>query len=118
MPLNDSRSDDDLYDSNVIPVRSRTVSAQNENVLLRAIMGAGLTPIGKAIGHDHTYVVRFRKGEQGLKLPELLTMLETCGLKLISAGDDLQVIDKKDYMTLLHLANKGMRVLNNEASDD
>lgn len=118
MPLNDSRSDDEFEDSNVVPVRSRTVAAQNETVLLRAIMQAGLTPLGKAIGHDHTYIVRFRKGEQGMKLPEYLLLLEACGLKLVSAGSDMKVIDKKDYETLLNLANKGMRALNNEVCDE
>lgn len=95
--------------------RSRTISAQNEGTLLRALNETGLTPVGKAIGHDHTYVSRFRSGDQGMKLADLMTLLEVCGIKLITAGDDMQVIDKADYKILLGLANKGLRALNQEA---
>lgn len=117
MPFENSRQVDEFHDSNVVTVKSRTVSAQNESVLLKAMAESGLTPIGQAIGHDHTYVSRFRKGEQGIKLAELLAMLEACGLKLISAGPDMVVVDRSDYKTLLNLANKGMRALNNEVAE-
>lgn len=76
---------------------------------------AGLTPLGRAIGHDHTYLSRWRKGEQGIKFSDLMTLLDACGLKLVTAGPDMRVIAEEDYRTLLNLANKGLRALNNEA---
>lgn len=97
--------------------RLRTVIAQNQSVLLRALNETGLSPVGRAIGRDHTYVSRFRDNQQGMKLDDLLTLLETCGLKLIQADNSMVVVDRADYLSLLNMANKGMRQLNTEARE-
>lgn len=96
------------------PHGARTVTAQNVSVLSKALNEQGLTHVGKAIGRDHTYLSRFRTNEQKISWDELMGILDACGLRLMSAGPDMRVISVEDYMTLLNLANKGMRAINNE----
>lgn len=107
--------DNDDDDSLLAPHRSRTASAQNISVLTRALNDFGLTPAGRAIKHDHSYISRWRSGEQNMSLEDLLILMDALGLKFISAGSDMKVIDAEDHKTLLNLANKGLRAMNNEA---
>jgi len=93
---------------------ARKITARNESVLLRALNEAGLGPVSRAIGHDQSYLSKWRNGDLGLKPDDLFAMLDQLGLKLVSAGPDMRVIDEQDYRTLLNLANKGLRALNNE----
>lgn len=110
--------DGEINDRTYLPQGARKMAARNESTLLRAIADAGLTPIANAIGKDQSYVSRFRSGEQGLKMVDVLALLEAVGFKLITAGDDMRIINEEDYKTLLNLANKGLRALNNEVRRD
>lgn len=107
--------DDVTNDSETVPHRSRNIAASNESTLLKAMNQTGLTPIARAIGHDPSYITRFRGNEQGMKIEDWMLMLKTIGLRLIASGSGMRIIEEEDYKTLLNLANKGLRALNNEA---
>ena len=71
---------------------ARKITARNESVLLRALNEAGLGPVSRAIGHDQSYLSKWRNGDLGLKPDDLFAMLDQLGLKLVSAeGNELLV---------------------------
>lgn len=76
-----------------------------------------MTPLGLAIGRDRTYITRFRTGEQGLKIADVLKLLEACGLRLISAGPDVVMIDRERYAALVTMSNLGQRQINEELKE-
>ena len=61
-----------------------THSARKNNTsLLRAFADAGYAIIARAVGHDKSWLSRWLSGESVSNLPELLTMLDSAGLRIV-----------------------------------
>lgn len=52
-----------------------------------------------------------------MKIDDVIAMLDACGLRLVQSDDRTVMLDRGDYLSLVHLANKGMRQVNTEARE-
>ncbi len=63
---------------------STTAARQNHSVLLKRSRQVRYESIGRATGHDKSWVSRFLSGSALISFPELLAWLDLCDLHLIS----------------------------------
>lgn len=77
-----------------------TLSARKSlTALIRAFTDTGYAQIGRAVGHAKSWVSRWLSGELVANLPELLTMLDTAGLRIVheddlAAGTNGEVVER------------------------
>lgn len=65
-----------------------TLSAQQNNAaMLRASQEVGYTEVGRAVGHAKSWVSRVLSCECVMSLPELLTWLDRCDLRIVPAEE-------------------------------
>lgn len=116
---------DDSIDRNVTAFRNGistepdTHGARaNKGAMLRAAQDAGYSVVGRACGHEKSWLSRFFSGECRISMPELLAMLDAMGLH-VTQGDAEREDDTEILSLLLRkaAANLQRRSERSDSSD-
>lgn len=73
-----------------------TTARHNQSLLLKRSQMMRYESIGRATGHDKSWVSRFLSGSALVSLPELLAWLDQCNLRLVSPEDDGDMVGLVD----------------------
>lgn len=84
-------------------------SRKSASRVLHALASVGLKTVAAALDCDESTISRLKTTEQKINIESFCLMLETLGLKVVSA-DDLTV-DRERYQALLTLAEMGFAAL-------
>lgn len=71
----------------------------NKGAMLRAAQDAGYSVVGRACGHEKSWLSRFFSGECRISMPELLAMLDAMGLHVTQV--DAEREDDTEILSLL-----------------
>lgn len=89
---------------------------QNQSVLLKRSQSVRYETIGRATGHDKSWVSRFLSGSALVSLPELLAWLDQCDVRLVSpeSGENEREIADQERIEQLQSAINALELTREE----
>lgn len=85
---------------------ARKFIVKNESVILRAVSDTTQAKVGESMGHAAGYVSNFLKGDQKVSFPEVLALLDACGLVVHRCTDDAVIVPADDWKSTLNYAKR------------
>jgi len=88
--------------------QSRNLNQSNLAMLLHSIADNTQESIGKACGHDKSWVSRFQNGEGRICIEDLMNFLSATGLRLVSDTSQEITLPKAEYDALVTFSRKAL----------